>query len=71
MELWGLGVFWGPSGDFRGWSTLRKFLDSKEHLDWLKIDLNASERITAPDYKHKKLWMEVHIYSLKAKSQAS
>ena len=21
--------------------TLRKFLDSKEHLDWLKIDLNT------------------------------
>ena len=29
------------SRGFRGWSPLRKFLDSKEHLDWPKIDLNA------------------------------
>ena len=28
---------------FRRWSPLRKFLGSKEHLDWLKIDLNAVE----------------------------
>ena len=27
---------------FRGRSSLRKFLVSKEHLDWLKIDLNAA-----------------------------
>ena len=27
------------------------FLGSKEHLDWLKIDLNAAEIITVQDYK--------------------
>ena len=31
---------------------LRKYLDSKEHLNWLKIDLNAAEIITIQDYKH-------------------
>ena len=35
---------------FRGWSSLRKFLGSKEHLDWLKIDLNAVEIRTVQDY---------------------
>ena len=38
---------------FRRWSPLRKFLGSKEHLDWLKIDLNVAETITVQDYKHK------------------
>ena len=42
-----------PSRGFRGQSTLRKFLCSKEHLDWLKIDLNVAETITVQDYKHK------------------
>ena len=50
----------------------RKLVGSKEHLDWLKIDLNSAKIITVQDYKHKKsMWMEVHIYSVKAKSQAS
>ena len=31
---------------------LRKFLGSKEHLNWLKADLNAAEIITIKDYKH-------------------
>ena len=71
MELGGLGVFWDPSQGFRGCSTSRKFLGFKEHLDWLKIDLNAAEIITVPDNKHKKLmWIEVHVYSIKAESQA-
>ena len=26
--------------------TLKKFLGSNEHLDWLKIDLNAAEIIS-------------------------
>ena len=30
---------------------LRKFLGSKEHLNWLKIDLNAAEVISIQDYK--------------------
>ena len=29
------------SEGFRGQSPLRKSLSPKEHLDWLKIDLNA------------------------------
>ena len=32
-----------PHRGFRGGSLLRKFLGLKEHLDWLKIDLNAIE----------------------------
>ena len=50
----GLEVFGEPSWDFRGWSTVRKFSGSKEHLDWVKTDLNAAEIITTQDYKHKK-----------------
>ena len=38
------------SRGFRGWSPLRKFLGSKEHLDWLKIDLNAVNIRTVQDY---------------------
>ena len=34
--------------------TLRKILGSKEHVDWLKIDLNVAEIITVQGYKHKK-----------------
>ena len=34
--------------------------------------MNATKIITVQDYKHKKklIWMEVHKYSAKAKSQA-
>ena len=35
---------------FRGQSPLRKSLGSKEHLDWLKMDLNAFEIRTVRDY---------------------
>ena len=35
-----------PQQGFREWSTLKNFLDSKEHLDWLKIDFNAAKIIT-------------------------
>ena len=38
------------NGGFRGWSPLRKSLDSKG-LDWLKIYLNATKIITVQDYK--------------------
>ena len=31
--------------------VLRKLSGSKEHLDWLKIDLNAAKIITVQDYK--------------------
>ena len=58
---------WDSYGRFMGWSTLRKLLDPKEHLDWFKIDFgcdwnNYSLRLL--------MWMEVHIYNVKAKSQA-
>ena len=39
------------SRDFRGHSPLSKLLGSKEHQDWLKIDLNMGKIITAQDYK--------------------
>ena len=38
------------SSGFRWWSPVRTFLGSKEHLDWLKIDLNAVETRTVQDY---------------------
>ena len=53
MELGDLGVFQNPRRVFRR-SALIKFLGSKEHLDWLKIDLNTVKIITVQDYKHKK-----------------
>ena len=32
------------------WNPLKKNLGSKEHLEWLKIDLNATELVTVQDY---------------------
>ena len=46
----GLGVFWDPSRGFRGQSTVRKFLASKELQDWFKLDFNASKIISVEDY---------------------
>ena len=37
------------SKDFR--DPLRKFLGYKDHLDWLKIDLNVSKIVNIQDYK--------------------
>ena len=34
--------------------ALKILLCSKEHLDWLKIDLNVAKIITVQDYKHTK-----------------
>ena len=48
---------WGVWGDALSPSVgalKRKFLDSREHLDWLKIDLNAAEIIIAQYYKRTK-----------------
>ena len=53
-ELGGLGGVLRLQRGFRGRSLLTKFLGSKEHLDWLKIDLNVAEIINVQDYKHKK-----------------
>ena len=39
---------------FRRQSPLRKFLGSNEHLELLKLDLNAAKIITDEDYKHTK-----------------
>ena len=36
------------------WNLEGVFLGSKEHPDWLKIDLNAAEIITVQDYKGSK-----------------
>ena len=40
------------SEGYRGWSPLRKFFGSKEHLEWYRIDLNAAKIFTVQDYKH-------------------
>ena len=46
----GLEVALSPFGwGLMGQNTLRKLLSSKEHLDWLKIDLNAAKKITVQD----------------------
>ena len=68
----GSGVFWDPSGGFRGLSTLIKLLDSEDHVDWPKIDLNGAETITVQDYKWKKklIWKQEQIYRVKTKNQA-
>ena len=47
QQSWGA---WECSKTPKG--PLRKFLDSKEHVNWLKIDLNAAEIITIRDCKH-------------------
>ena len=39
------------SEDSRGWSLLRKFLGCREHIDWLKINLNIAKIVTVQDYK--------------------
>ena len=52
MELGGLKCSQPLSGGFKGQSPLRKFLGSKNHLNWLKINLNADE--INEDYKRTK-----------------
>ena len=44
------GGVWGCSETPAG--PLRKFLGSKEHLNWLGIDLNEAKIINVQDYKH-------------------
>ena len=45
---WGGGCSAPLNGSFRG------VLGSKEHLDWLKEDLNANKLTLVQDYKHRK-----------------
>ena len=47
VSINGAGGVWGLSETPAG--PLRKFLGFKEHLNWLKIDLNAGEIITIHD----------------------
>ena len=42
-----------PQQEFYGAKCPKKILGSKEHLYWLKTDLNVAEIITVQDYKHK------------------
>ena len=49
-----MGGILNPSGEILGnRALLRKVLSCKEHLDWLKIDLNATKVIAVQDYKHR------------------
>ena len=41
----------GAGGSDGGSESLRKFLGSKEHLNQLERDLNATKIITVQDYK--------------------
>ena len=47
QRSWGV---WGCSETPAG--SPRKLLGSKEHLNWLKIDLDTAKIITIQDYKH-------------------
>ena len=61
-----------PQRNLQRMRTLIKVLGSKEHLDWVKIDLNVTKIITAKCYKYKnllKMWMDVCIYTVKSNSQ--
>ena len=51
----GMGCCEPISRGFRWQSRLRKFLGYKYHLDWLKIDLNATKIITVQVYKRTKI----------------
>ena len=53
-EACGSGGVLRPQWGFRRQSPLGKFLASKWHLDWLKIDLNAAKITTVQYYKHTK-----------------
>ena len=52
---------------FRRQSPLGKFLAAKWHLDWLKIDLNA----TVQYYKHTKKLISMEILTAKQVSELS
>ena len=51
MKLGAVGTALRLSRGFSGQNPLRKRSGSKEHLDWLKIDLNGVKIISAKDYK--------------------
>ena len=59
------------STELEGLQTLKNVLGPREHLDWFQTDLNVTDIITVQDYKRTKkiMWIEVHIYSVKANSQ--
>ena len=48
---WGSGGALSPLAEVLGAEPPDKFLGSKEHLDWLKIDLNVAEMIIVQDRK--------------------
>ena len=66
-----LGCSESLSGGFRWQSLLREFLGSKVHLDWLNASRCSQNNYCSRLQMHKKLmWIEVHIYIVKAKIQA-
>ena len=50
-----------PQWPSYGLETLRKLLGCKEHLDWLKKDLNTAEISTLQNQKHKNVNGCTHI----------
>ena len=50
----GAGGALNPSEGIQGMESLRKFLGSNKHLDWLKIDLNVAKTTTFQGYKRTK-----------------
>ena len=62
------GALSSPAGVLGSGALLRKLLGSKQHLDWLKTDLNAAKIITVQDYKRTKNqceWKETYESKIK------
>ena len=43
-----------PQQGVKGCCPPKTFVGSKQHLDWIKIDLNVAKIIAVQDYKFKK-----------------
>ena len=54
QHSWGLWKRGGRCSETRSRDFRGPLLGSKEHLDWLKVDLHAAKIITAQDYKRTK-----------------
>lgn len=60
VEKQGKQATWKRLERKRSWMEelgVKKFLGSREYLDWLKTDLNVAKIITAQNYKRTKIKM--------------
>ena len=54
IRVRGSGGVLRPQWGFRGQSTRKKILGSKEQLNWLKVDFNVAKVIAVQDYNNNK-----------------